>query len=135
MPCLLQNLSGDPFDSCPFARTHTGKCHTREGYQRAYVPSEFPSLPGRSFKVPCCPESIGTPYCQPNTLGLSCKWVTGPGGMGYFRCDNYQSYKDVAVNGEILNPFEIDGCIPQFGVDLTNYMLNAGPVSGKTFCV
>ena len=102
--CDRWTVPGDPVKSCPFGRTHQGRCHRREGVQRAYYPAKDTCvLPGRGIKVPCCPEYIGgVPYCQPPNFNLSCKWVTGPGGMGYERCDNYQSYRDVAVNGEIL---------------------------------
>lgn len=129
--CYRPVVSGDPVKACPFGRTHQGICHAREGYQRAYDPATTPTLPGRGVKVPCCPEYIGgTPYCQPPNLGLSCKWVTGPGGLSYDRCDNYQSYHDVAVNGEILN----DPGFPQVRIGLGGYTCAAQPLtSGCTY--
>lgn len=123
-------IPGDPVKSCPFGRTHQGMCHVREGVQKAYVPASFPTLPGRGIKIPCCPEYIGgIPYCQPPNIGLSCKWVTGPGGLGYDRCDNYQSYHDVAVNGELLH----DPNYPKVGYALDGYLQNALPIQSKTF--
>ena len=123
-------ISGDTVKACDFGRTHQGICHTREGVQTAYYPATTPTLPGRGMKVPCCPEYIGgTPYCQPPNMGLSCKWVTGPGGLGYERCDNYQSYHDVAVNGELMN----DPGYPQIALDLDPYLDSAQPITGTTY--
>jgi len=110
-------VNADPFKSCPYGRTHQGTCHQREGTQRPYsIGAGHLGLAGgvggvkgahgtnRGEKVSCQKEEyVGHPYNQPQPAGLSCKWVTGPGGFPFNRCDNYASYQDVAVNGEILN--------------------------------
>jgi hypothetical protein len=89
---------------CSTARTQDGKCHTIEGYNKPYSSevgafASQANLPGRDIG-----EALSEPYYQIPNHPLSCKWVTGPGGFSFTRCDNYQSYSDVAVDGTIKHP-------------------------------
>lgn len=56
-------------------------------------------------------EYGGDPYVVHQPRGLSCKWVNGPGGFPFYRCDNYLSYGDVDPNGNIRvhTPYTMKG--------------------------
>jgi hypothetical protein len=118
---------------CSVPRTHQGKCHQREGIQKPYLESATEKEALRKHNTfsngsEDCPrkESKGQPYKAYTPYGLSCKWVTGPGGFNYERCDNYQSYQDSDPHGNIGDPMATE--YPVMKIDLEPRFKKAEPL-------
>lgn len=111
---------------CQYGRNHDMTCHKNQ--HATIKPYDESSFFDQGPFSASCPGHLGPVYSQEPVNNLSCKWVTGPGGLAFKRCDNYKSYKDVSVEGTIKHPHNF----PQVEFHLGRYFSSAKPMTATT---